>query len=149
LIESIERARQSLRFDVWAYVIMPEHVHLIVCPREPRYEVSRMLWQIKRPVARQAIHFLKTNAPGWMGRLAKRRPDGSTTFHFWQPGGGYDRNVTEQTTLARMIDYVHLNPVRRGLVDRPELWEWSSARWYAGIRPVRLEMDPTLPRTYE
>jgi hypothetical protein len=46
------------------------------------------------------------------------------------------------------IDPMHLNPVRRGLVERPEDWEWSSARWYAGIRPVPLEIDSTLPRTY-
>ncbi|MEW4569083.1 transposase [Tautonia sp. JC769] len=149
LIESIEVARQALRFDVWAYVIMPEHVHLIVRPNEPEYEVSRMLWQIKRPVARKAIAFLGANAPEWLERLARRRPDGSRTFHFWQAGGGYDRNIIEPTTLQHMIDYVHLNPVRRGLVDRPERWEWSSAGWYAGVRPVRLEMDRTLPRVYE
>jgi putative transposase len=39
-----------------------------------------------------------------------------------------------------MIDYIHANPVRRGLVTRAEDWEWSSARWYAGLLPVRLEM---------
>ena len=40
-----------------------------------------------------------------------------------------------------MIDYIHTNPVRRGLVARVEDWEWSSARWYAGLRPVKLQMD--------
>jgi putative transposase len=40
-----------------------------------------------------------------------------------------------------MIEYIHANPVRRGLVARIEDWEWSSARWYAGIRPVKIEMD--------
>ena len=44
-----------------------------------------------------------------------------------------------------MIDYIHLNPVRRGLVERPEDWKWSSFPWYAGVRPVPLEIDPTLP----
>jgi hypothetical protein len=37
--------------------------------------------------------------------------------------------------------YIHANPVRRGLVASAEDWEWSSARWYAGLRPVKLEMD--------
>ena len=41
-----------------------------------------------------------------------------------------------------MIEYIHANPVRRGLVAQPEDWEWSNARWYAGIRPVLIEMDP-------
>ena len=41
-----------------------------------------------------------------------------------------------------MIEYIHANPVRRGLVERAEDWEWSSARWYAGLRPARMKMDP-------
>jgi putative transposase len=60
---------------------------------------------------------------------------------FWQPGGGYDRNITSAEALRAMIDSLHANPVRRGLVARAEDWEWSSARWYAGLRPVKLEMD--------
>jgi putative transposase len=60
---------------------------------------------------------------------------------FWQPGGGYDRNITSIEALRAMIDYIHANPVRRGLVARAEDWEWSSARWYAGLRPVKVEMD--------
>ncbi len=51
-------------------------------------------------------------------------------------------------TLKLMIDYIHANPVRRGLVERPEEWEWSSARWYGGTRSVGIEMDRTLP-TFE
>jgi hypothetical protein len=43
---------------------------------------------------------------------------------------------------------IHHNPVRRGLCKRAIDWEWSSARWYAGIRPVPIEMDATLPMTY-
>lgn len=70
-------------------------------------------------------------------------------FRFWQAGGGYDRNVGDESTLRTMIDYIHQNPVRRGLVDRPEDWIWSSARWYAGLDPVVLEMDGTLPMVYE
>jgi hypothetical protein len=49
--------------------------------------------------------------------------------------------VASAAALRAVIDYIHANPVRRGLVARPEDWEWSSARWYAGLRPVKLEMD--------
>ena len=44
-----------------------------------------------------------------------------------------------------MVDSIHRNSVRRGLVAQPEDWQWSSARWYAGIRPLRIEIDNTLP----
>jgi putative transposase len=68
--------------------------------------------------------------------------EGSRVRHrFWQAGGGYDRNVTEPETLRSMIEYIHNNPVRRGLVERADGWEWSSARWFAGLRPVKIEMD--------
>ena len=68
---------------------------------------------------------------------------------FWQPGGGYDRNTIETATVHQMIDYIHANPVRRGLVASVEDWQWSSTRCYAGIRPVRLEIDDTIPLHHE
>ena len=64
---------------------------------------------------------------------------------FWRPGGGCDRNAFEIVTVYAMIDDIHANPVRRGLVERPTDGEWSSARWYAGMTPVPMEMDRTLP----
>ncbi len=67
---------------------------------------------------------------------------------FWQPGGGYDRNVIERHTVQEMIDYIQANPMRRGLVQRAIDWRWSRARWYAGIRPVPIEMDATIPMFY-
>jgi putative transposase len=149
LVEAIEDARVRERFDLWAYVIMPEHAHILIRPREPEYEVSRVLWRIKRPVGRRAIEYLRSHAPSFLDRLTVTRDDGTQERRFWQAGGGYDRNIVEPTTVLAVVDYLHLNPVRRGLVERAEDWAWSSARWYAGQCPVPLEMDPTLPRVYE
>ncbi len=146
LIEAIDEARRRARFELWAYVIMPEHVHLLLAPRSPSVGISQILGRIKRPVGRQAIAYLESTSPGWLARLTVVRSDGTDERRFWQAGGGYDRNVVESETAWKMVDYFHLNPVRRGLVGRPEDWEWSSARWYAGIRPVPLEIDATLPR---
>jgi putative transposase len=136
-------------FDLWAYVIMPEHVHILLHPHEPSYDVSRILRRIKQPVGQRAMRYLRDHAPEWLERLTILKPDGASERRFWQAGGGYDRNIVEDTTIRTVIDYIHLNPVHRGLVERSEDWEWSSARWYAGIRPVPLEIDPTIPRIYE
>ncbi len=107
-------------------------------------EVSKILREIKEPPARKAIEYLRQHAPAWLARL--RVQEGERVRHrFWQPGGGYDRNVIELRTVHEMIDYLHANPIRRGLVERAVDWEWSSARWYAGIRPVPIEMDRTIP----
>ena len=96
--------------------------------------------ELKEPVARKAVAYLKTAAPAWLARI--RVSEGSRIRHrFWQPGGGYDRNITTEAVLRAMIDNIHANPVRRGLVSKAEDWEWSSARWYAGMRPVKIEMD--------
>jgi putative transposase len=138
--QAFEAARSKLGIELWAYVVMPEHVHMLVLPGGQPGQVSSFLKAVKEPVARQAIDYLTTAAPHWLDRLQVR--EGSRVRHrFWQPGGGYDRDVTEPSTLRSMIDYIHLNPVRRGLVDRAEDWEWSSARWYAGLHPVKIEMD--------
>jgi len=66
-------------------------------------------------------------------------------FCFWQPGGGYDRNIRKAKTAWASVAYIHDNPVRRGLVRRPEDWEWSSAKWYAGQQTVKLAMDACPP----
>ena len=146
-IDALDAARKKWPFDLWAYVIMPEHVHLLVYPREPGLMVGRIAGEIKENVARKAIDFMTEHAPEWLRRITVREGE-RVRRRFWQPGGGYDRNAIELATVHRMIEYIHGNPVRRRLVVRPEDWEWSSARWYAGMRPVAIEMDRTIPMEY-
>jgi RNA polymerase sigma-70 factor (ECF subfamily) len=103
-------------------------------------KMSRFLQAAKEPGARKAIRCLKTNAPRWLARITVR--EGTRVWHrFWQPGGGYDRIITSAEVLRAVIKYIHANAVRRGLVSKAEDWEWSSARSYAGLRPVKLERD--------
>src|SRR6516162_30218 len=68
LAEAIDRARALLDFAVWAYVFMPEHVHLIIYPRQPVYWIRAILKEIKGPVGRKAIHYLAEQAPQWLPR---------------------------------------------------------------------------------
>ena len=143
-IDAVEAARQRWGFDLWAWVIMPEHVHLVLSLRTGVLDVGRLQGFVKERVARQAIGWLEQNAPQWIPRITVREGMRSRR-RFWQPGGGYDRNIECIDTLERMIDYIHLDPVRRGLVERAVDWQWSSARWYAGVRPVAIEIDATLP----
>ena len=138
--EALEEARRKFGFQLWAYVLMPEHAHLLVYPGDAPEQISRFLQALKGPVARKAVAYLKANDPTWLARLTVR--EGQRVRHrLWQPGGGYDRNITRSLTLRSAIEYFHANPVRRKLVARAEDWEWSSARWFAGIRPVPIEMD--------
>ena len=128
--------------DVWAWVFMPEHVHLIVRPRREVYDMATIRRAIKRPVSDRAFAHLAEHAPHWLPRLTVSKGR-RTVRRFCQKGPGYDRNVVEPVTLREMIDYLHLNPVRRGLVERAVDWPWSSAR-QAFDRPTDPETDGLL-----
>lgn len=144
LAESINLARSRFHFDLWAYVFMPEHVHLIVHPRSLSYDMAMIRQAIKEPVGRTALEWLEAHAPEWLPRLTVTT-NTRTRRYFWLPGGGYDRNITEPETLQAMMEYIHLNPVRRGLVERAEDWKWSSAGWYIDQRSLPLMLDPIPP----
>lgn len=150
LMDAIDAARTKHRYHLWAFVVMPEHAHVIVMPVERKYDVSKFLASVKTAVARTAIAYVRTHAPMYLPRMLDEQPNGDRHYRFWQRGGGYDRNVVEPGTLWAEIDYLHANPVRRGLCERPTDWVWSSAGVYAGLAdgPLRLDRE-SLPRTAE
>ena len=146
LAEAIEEARRKWSFSLWAYVFMPDHVHLLVKPERGDAQMSEILKAIKSPVAVRAIAHLVHNAPDWLPRITRRRGAKSERL-FWQSGGGFDRNVNKTGTLLAMIDYIHANPVRKSLVERPRDWRWSSAAWFDDGTTVPLAVDP-LPKDW-
>jgi putative transposase len=107
--QTLERVRQWYGFFVSGYVIMPEHIHLLISEPD-RATVSRVLQMLKQNTA----HLL-------------RPPEGSP---FWLPRY-YDFNVWSEGKRVEKLRYMHGNPVKRGLVKRPEDWLWSSFRHYA------------------
>ncbi len=143
LAESIETARQDFDFAVWAYVFMPEHVHLVVWPRRKQYDIAKIRRAIKEPVGRKAIKYLEQHSPAWLVRVTRKRGQ-RTERLFWQSGGGFDENIDEPSALWQVIEYIHLNPVRRKLVTRARDWKWSSASWFEGDGFCALQPDPIL-----
>jgi putative transposase len=141
LVEAIVKTRASLEFDLWAYVFMPDHCHILLLPRREVYSISRMIEAIKLPVTRKASAYLRRHAPQSLAIMRDEQPNGSVAYRFWQRGGGYDRNMMEPQAIHAEIDYIHANPVRRGLVAKAEEWRWSSAAWYVGRRDVPLVPD--------
>ncbi len=144
LVEAVNDARQEFVFDLWAYVIMPDHAHLIVYPREPVYDIAKIRKAIKSPVGQKGVAYIEKDAPDWLPRITRQRGDEVERL-FWQSGGGYDRNIEQRNTLLAMIDYVHCNSVRKGLVVRARDWRWSSAAWYEGCQngaPITIDPIP-------
>jgi putative transposase len=143
-IKALDHARQKWEFDLWAYVIMPEHVHVLLYPRRSDYDIANIRKTIKQIVSRLAIRFLKQNASIWLTKLQVH--EAGRTFHrFWQPGGGYDRNIRTAKVAWSAVHYIHNNPVRRELAASPADWVYSSARWYEGLDGVILPMDDRPP----
>jgi putative transposase len=124
--QTLERVRKWYGFYVAGYVVMPEHVHLLITEPE-RAKLSLALQMLKQNVARQL-----------------REPEGGS---FWLPRY-YDLNVWSEAKRIDKLRYIHRNPVRRGLVSSPEQWPWSSFRHYvSGIEgAVEIESQWTARR---
>jgi len=140
-IDALKKARDTHGLDLWAYVIMPEHAHVLLFPRWEGYSLPAILKSIKQSVARRAVLYLRRERPERLRDLEVRWPSGRVEHRFWQQGGGYDRNVVDVNTAWKVVRYIHANPVRRGLVAGDVDWPWSSAGFYAGVENVLLEMD--------
>lgn len=121
-------------FDLWAYVLMPEHVHLLVYPRSPKPSVAKLLHSLNESVSVLAVNHWKKVDPAVLERMEDRQPNGKIAHRFWQRGGGFDLNLWTPAKIWEHIDYIHANPVTRGLCDKPEDWTWSSAADFLRLR---------------
>jgi putative transposase len=143
LARSIDAAGEQYRFQLAAFVLMPEHVHLLTFPLDEKPDIAGYLNTLKRPVAVHVKRDLQRTSSPLLSRLTVLERPGKSAFRFWQEGPGYDRNLQTTTAVQSAIDYIHLNPVRRKLVAQARLWKWSSSRFYESDGA---EFDPDLPR---
>ena len=139
---SIDKAITRWNFRLVAFVLMPEHVHLLVYPTTPIVEIDNLLSAIKQPYAVKIKNLLLASGSDLVDRLTVQERPGKTAFRYWQEGPGYDRNLSSQKAVLAAIEYIHRNPIRRGLVDEITHWKWSSTRWYASDKQI---VDPALP----
>ena len=118
--DALERVRLRYLFAVAGYVVMPEHVHLLV--NEPqRGLLSRTVQALKLSVSMRS----------------RERP-------FWQ-AHYYDFNISTHEKFVEKLRYIHRNPVKRGLITKPEDWLWSSyCHYQTGIHgTVEIESEWT------
>ncbi|MGC2195408.1 MAG: transposase [Terriglobales bacterium] len=123
-LKVLEQMRRRYRFVVVGYVVMPEHVHLLISEPE-KDNPSIVLQAVKLGFTRRLLAQLRR----------RRNPRQATLFehaprHIWQ-ARFYDFNVWTDRKRIEKLNYMHRNPVKRGLVDSPEMWRWSSYRSYA------------------
>ncbi|MGA2423786.1 MAG: transposase [Terriglobales bacterium] len=124
LLSILEQTRQRYRFVVVGYVVMPEHIHLLLT--EPEVGTPSTVMQVlKQRTAHALLPKCKRSDP----RPRSLFPDRLQRRVFWQ-ARFYDFNVWTTKKRIEKLRYMHRNPVNRGLVEKPEQWRWSSYRFY-------------------
>ena len=151
-LKILDPVRRRYRFVVLGYVVMPEHVHLLVS--EPQRETLSTAIQALKigfvrsfqcsggsvvAVAPRSRNIGETWGTPFSGTPVTGTPVSDTPLHperFWQ-ARFYDFNVWTARKRIEKLRYIHRNPFERGLVSSPEQWRWSSFRWYLCGEVVR------------
>ena len=136
---ALERVRVSFGLHVYGYVVMPEHVHLLVsepdgAPFKPTLSVAERVGLSGGETPRALADAIKSLKQGVSRRLI------GEAEHFWQKRY-YDLNVRDHPQFMEKLRYIHRNPVKRGLCERPEDWKWSSFLHYATGLEGRVEIE--------
>ncbi|MGA2697133.1 MAG: transposase [Terriglobales bacterium] len=156
VLKILERVRRRYRLVVVGYVVMPEHVHLLVS--EPQRETLSIVIQalklgfvrslegdgVPRSRSKSGPMSVLSSDPrsrktGETWGTPNHPPNHTPNRRFWQ-ARFYDFNVWTEEKRIEKLRYIHRNPVNRSLVESPEQWRWSSFSWYSSgeIGPVKI-----------
>ncbi len=138
IFNSINSARETQSFKLIGYVIMPEHIHLVIIP-ENNLPVGRLVGNIKEFSSKEIHKFFEIDKPGIIKRFTVIR-NRLERFSFWQRRC-FDFNCRSESSMWEKVNYCHNNPVVRKLVRFPGEWQYSSYNWYDGQTNVKLKMD--------
>ena len=123
-------ARRMMPFDVDAVVLLPDHLHILMRPADG-VDYSALWRLIKTRFTRSVTPTLAASDPAVEGRRKGERGIWQRRF--------YEHTIRNDDDWGRHMDYIHFNPVKHGLVDKPSEWAWSSFRCY--VRGGWLEPD--------
>jgi putative transposase len=141
IIDSLRFCRARKGLQLFAFVIMPNHLHLIGAAGEQLHGVMR---DFKRFTSRAIHDRLKADGRStvlyWLEHATQVARRGRGELGLWETGF-HPQALVARPLFDQKLAYLHANPVRKGLVRRPEDWWYSSAGWYAGERDVCLPMD--------
>ena len=125
-VQILDQVRARHRFLLIGYVVMPEHIHLLLS--EPKQgNPSKVLQALKQKVSRALRKHRKKSPSAQLQLPFARSQPGAPAF--WQRRF-YDFNVWSDKKLREKLDYMHRNPVQRKLVVHPKDWPWSSWSHY-------------------
>lgn len=138
LLDSLEHCKANKGLEVYAYVIMTNHLHLIV-GTDGRHKMQDIIRDFKKFTSRQVLIAIADNKREsrrewmlWMFERAGSKNRHNTKFQFWQ-NDFKPIELADNFMVQQKLDYIHENPVRARLVLSPEEWLYSSAKNYAGM----------------
>ncbi|MGC1106357.1 MAG: IS200/IS605 family transposase [Candidatus Acidiferrales bacterium] len=124
-VQILGEVRDRYGFALVGYVVMPEHVHLVI-GEAPGAMPSTVMQVLKQRSSREI--------------RGLRRASAEELSQFWERRF-YDFNIRTWEKLNEKLQYMHMNPVKRGLVNEPQLWPWSSYLFHAKGITGRIRMD--------
>jgi REP element-mobilizing transposase RayT len=139
---ALDEARHSGGFAIFAYVIMPDHLHIMTDGARKPSDTLRFINGI---TSHRVIGYLKEN--NYRNSLAKLRDTKKARGHEHSLWDGHPNVllVTSEDVFMQRVNYIHQNPVRAGLVVRAEDYRWSSARGWSGRgledEPLLMDLD--------
>lgn len=136
-VKILDEVRGRHGFALLGFVVMPEHVHLLMS-ESGRKNPSKILQVLKQKVARALLR--KRRRKENDAQLSLAFEAAAEESHFWQRRF-YDFNVWSEKKLKEKLDYMHANPVQRGLVKHPKDWPWSSWASYFGKGKEKIRID--------
>jgi len=131
------QVRQRYGFALVGYVVMPEHIHLLI--GEPARGTPSTVMQVLKQRVSRALRRKRRASTAQLPLRFDRREQ--TLPRFWQLRF-HDFNVWSHKKRVEKLQYMHLNPVKRGLVVHPKDWPWSSFSFYAKRQPGLVPIDP-------
>ena len=120
ILEVLAAQRSPRSFSLFGYVLMPDHAHLLLAPREQT--LPRILRDLKSKTGHEIARRRRTSGPIWQPRY-------------------FDNIIRRVRHFWGKLDYIHENPVQAGLVSAPEDWKWSSYAFYAKLGAVTVVPD--------
>ncbi|NNL91472.1 MAG: transposase [Saprospiraceae bacterium] len=152
IIDALKYCQKNKGLFIYAYVIMSNHIHLVVSTKE-NYNLSTVIRHFKSFSARKIIDSIKTSRKEsrkeWILQLFKQfasKNNCRSEFQFWK-NGSRPIVLYSPRFINQKIDYIHLNPVKAGIVVNPEDYNYSSAKNYIGVKH-KLQIDLIVLMSY-
>jgi len=131
VLDSLKHLQQHHQLKLYGYVILENHMHWLAQSENLPKDIHRFKSYTAKMIlrylqAQQQEHILKQLA------FYKKRHISNANYQLWEEGS-HPVEIVNETIMRQRLDYIHQNPVKRGYVDNPAAWRYSSARNYEGM----------------